>query len=251
MRNQSAACDSPAGRLSYMFAHDQGIRCMNTSPPAGRSVALFDLDGTLTWRDTLMPFLGGYLRRHPGRWLRLWRVLPALAEYALCGRDRGRLKSRVIRASLGGAPRAELDAWAEAFVQELGHKGRFRPGALAALAAHRARGDHLVLLSASPDLYVPRIGRMLGFERSVCTEVRWRGDRLDGALQSANRRGEEKVRCLEELRAQYPGMPIAAYGNSGSDLAHLRRADSALLVNAGAAARRRAARAGIGIGDWT
>jgi hypothetical protein len=28
-------------------------------------VALFDLDGTLTWRDTLLPFLAGYLIRHP------------------------------------------------------------------------------------------------------------------------------------------------------------------------------------------
>lgn len=223
---------------------------MNTPKPPGRRVALFDLDGTLTWRDTLMPFLAGYLRRHPGRCIRLWRVLPAIVEYALRGRDRGRLKSRLIRAALGGARRAELDAWADAFVQGLERSGRFRPGALAALGAHRARGDHLVLLSASPDLYVPRIGRMLGFERSICTEVLWHGDRLDGALVTANRRGEEKVRCLEALRALYPGVPIVAYGNSGSDLAHLRQADSAWLVNADAGARREAARAGIGIDTW-
>ena len=142
-------------------------------------------------------------------------MLPALAEYALCGRDRGRLKSRVIRASLGGAQRTELDAWAETFVHELARSGRFRPGALAVLAAHRARGDHLVLLSASPDLYVPRIGRMLGFERCGVHGDQVARRPAGGALQSANRRGEEKVRCLEELRTQYPGMPIAAYGNSG------------------------------------
>ena len=44
--------------------------------------------------------------------------------------------------------------------------------ALAALQVHRAAGDHLVLLSASPDLYVPLIGRLLGFERTLCTEIR-------------------------------------------------------------------------------
>ena len=44
---------------------------------------------------------------------------------------------------------------------------------------------------------------MLRFERTVCTGIRWDGERLDGALRTANRRGEEKVRCLERLREEY------------------------------------------------
>ncbi len=107
-----------------------------------------------------------------------------------------------------------------------------------------------MLLSASPDLYVPRIGRLLGFERTLCTELVWRGDRLDGALKTPNRRGEEKLRCLESLRGQYPGSPIVAYGNSASDLIHMRRADRAVLVDGSAAARRRATAAGIPVADW-
>jgi len=225
---------------------------MNASPaPEARPhVALFDLDGTLTWRDTLMPFLAGYALRHPARLLRFWRLAPALVEYAARGRDRGRLKSRIIRAVMGGDCRAKIDAWADSFVRNLGPHHVFRPAALAAVEAHRAAGDHLVLLSASPDLYVPLIGRLLGFERTLCTELRWRGDRLDGALQGPNRRGEEKLRCLESLRTEYPGTPIVAYGNSGSDLAHLRRADHAVLVNGNSAARRAAAKAGIPVADW-
>ncbi len=220
-------------------------------PETGPHVALFDLDGTLTWGDTLKPFLAGYVLRHLSRLIRLWRLAPALIEYAARGRDRGRLKSRVIRAVMGGDCRAEIDAWAETFVRTLGPRHVFRPAALAALEAHRAAGDHLVLLSASPDLYVPLIGRLLGFERTLCTVLRWRGDRLDGALQGPNRRGEEKLRCLESLRPQYPGAAVVAYGNSGSDLVHLRRADRAILVNGNSAARRAAAKAGIAVADWT
>ena len=108
-----------------------------------------------------------------------------------------------------------------------------------------------MLLSASPDLYVPRIARLLGFERTLCTELLWQGNRLDGGLKTANRRGEEKLRCLDTLRGEYPNIRIVAYGNSGSDLLHMRRADRALLVNGSAAARRRAAEAGIGTADWT
>jgi phosphatidylglycerophosphatase C len=213
-------------------------------------VALFDLDGTLTYHDTLLPFLAGYLRHHPARLPRLWRLAPAMLAYALGGHDRGLLKSRAIRAVMAGDGRARIEEWAERFVAALKLRGTFRAPGLAALEAHRLAGDRLVLLSASPDLYVPLIGRLLGFERTVCTEIRWNGDRLDGALQTPNRWGEEKVRCLEQLREEYAHAKVTAYGNSLSDIPHLALAEHALLVNGNAAARRGAARAGIPIGDW-
>ena len=219
-----------------------------TMPP--RSVALFDLDGTLTWRDTLGAFLASFLGRHPWRLVGLWRLPAALFSFAVQNRDRGLLKSRVIRMLMGGASRAAVDACAVSFVDTLAPRGRFRPAALAVLETHRAAGDHLVLLSASPDLYVPRIGRSLGFERTLCTEIEWRGDRLDGGLITPNRRGAEKLHCLTWLRTQYPGLPIVAYGNSASDLDHMRRADRALLVNGNASARAQAAHCGIPTANW-
>jgi phosphatidylglycerophosphatase C len=214
-------------------------------------IALFDLDGTLTWRDTLLAFLTGYVLRHPARCLRLWRLPLAIAVYLGGARDRGWLKSTVIRIVMGGEPRWRVDDWADTYVAGLQRRGAFRPAALAVLDAHRAAGDHLVLLSASPDLYVPRIGRLLGFEHTVCTGIRWRGDILDGALTTANRRGQEKSACLATLRCQYPGLPVMAYGNSGSDLPHLKLADGALLVNASAAARREAATLGLPVAQWS
>jgi phosphatidylglycerophosphatase C len=213
-------------------------------------VALFDLDGTLTHRDTLLPFLAGYVARHPARLARLWRLAPAVLGYALGGRDRGLLKSRAIRAVMAGDSRTLIEAWAERYVAELRTRGAFRASALAVLEAHRSAGSRLVLLSASPDLYVPLIGRLLGFERTVCTEIRWDGDRLDGALRTPNRRGAEKVRCLEQLREDYAHAAVTAYGNSSSDLPHLALAERALLVNGSAAARRGAARAGIPTAEW-
>jgi phosphatidylglycerophosphatase C len=212
-------------------------------------VALFDLDGTLTWRDTLLPFLGGFVLRHPHRALRFWRMPHALLRYWQ-DRDRGVLKSRVIRMAMGGVKRSRLDAWADRFVGSLQAKHSFRPLALRVLEAHRAAGDHPVLLSASPDLYVMRIGRLLGFEETLCTELEWRADRLDGRLKTENRRGEEKSRCLSLIRAQYRGLPIIAYGNASSDLDHMRQAERALLVNGNSEARRLAAKWDIPVSYW-
>jgi phosphatidylglycerophosphatase C len=213
-------------------------------------IALFDLDGTLTWRDTLLPFLVGFVRRRPHRAFGLWRLPWALLRYWQ-DRERGALKSSVIRMLMRGEKRSVLDAWALRFVAELKSKHHYRPLALAVLEAHRAAGDHLVLLSASPDLYVPQIGQSLGFERTLCTEIQWQGERLDGRLKTPNRRGEEKLRCLAWLREQYPGLPVIAYGNSASDLDHLRHADRALLVNGNNAARRMAAKCDIAVSYWS
>jgi phosphatidylglycerophosphatase C len=220
------------------------------APAAAPSLAIFDLDGTITRHDTLFPYLFGFARRHPRRWAGLWRIPPALLAYAIRSHDRGLLKSQVIRAVMQGESRSTLDAWSERFVRELEPRGAFHAAGLAAIAAHRRAGDHLVLLSASPDLYVPRIGALLGFERTMCTEVRWDEERLVGTLTSANRRGLEKVRCLQTLRAQYPNLPVIAYGNSAADLPHLRLAERAVLVNGGRRLRREAQALGIALESW-
>lgn len=209
---------------------------------------MFDLDGTITRHDTLLPYLLYALGRHPRRLLRLWRVPAAVLRFVL-DRDRGRLKGALIHGLLGGLRRDEVRALTAGFL-DARLAGLLRPTALAAIAAHRRAGDRLVLLSASTEFYVREIGARLGFDDVVCTEVAWQGDRLDGRLRSANRRGAEKTRCLLQLRAEHPGARFAAYGNAGSDLEHLCRADAPLLVNASAATRRRARALGLQVGDW-
>jgi len=211
-------------------------------------LAVFDLDGTLTRRDSLVPYLRGWLRRHPQRRAG-WRAMVAVLRFLCAGRDRGRLKSDLLEAWMAGAGRAEIDAWSDEFVAGLGDAD-LCPGALAAIARHRAAGDRLVLLSASVDLYVPRIARRFGFDEAICTGVAWRDEKLDGALTTANRRGEEKRRCIGELRARHPACRIAAYANSASDIAHLAAVEEPLLVNGSRRARRRAVRAGIPVADW-
>jgi phosphatidylglycerophosphatase C len=214
-------------------------------------VAVFDLDGTLSRRDTLVPYLCGHLRRNPARALGLANMPWALAAFVAGGCDRGLLKQRLIKAVMQGETRARVDAWTLQYVADLHRRGAFRPAALAQLEAHRRAGDVLILLSASPDLYVPSIGRSLSFSVTLCTEIKWQGATLDGQLITANRRGEEKRRCIETLRQQYPGAEFTAYGNSSSDIPHLRDVEHGWLVNGSIAAKRAASRAGLGVADWS
>jgi phosphatidylglycerophosphatase C len=208
-------------------------------------LVVFDLDGTITYRDTLFPYVTGFLARSGRSRLRLARLVPALLAFALGAADRGAVKSTLIRATLGGATRSRLQAWTDEFVPWVVAQG-CSPGALDMVKAHREAGDRLVLMSASTDLYVPQLGAALGFQEVICTGVAFdAAGRLDGALTTPNRRAAEKVRCFQALHQQHPGLQTVAYGNARSDLAHLVLADQPRLVNASPATRRQASALGL------
>lgn len=211
-------------------------------------LVVFDLDGTIARHDTLMPFVMNHLRARPWRLLRLLRMIPALLFFFF-DRDFGALKAMLMRCGLGGLTRSEIQHLAERFVDRLVSHGMFVE-ALAAIAAHRRAGDHLVLLSASPDLYVPLIAHRLGFAECWCTGVAWQDGRLSGELTTPNCRGAEKARLFRALRERHRGMQSLAYANTESDLAHLELADAAVLVNPSARLRAEGGRRGMACVDW-
>lgn len=220
------------------------------SEPPPSQLVVFDLDETITRHDTLLPYAWGFMVHNtPWRIPLLLGILPAVFEFLLGVADEARVKESFIRAAIGGSRRARIDRWTARFVSRLIARGLFAD-ALEQIAEHRRRGGHLVLMSASTDLYVPAIARELGFAETICTEVRWHGDRLDGSLATPNRKGAEKARCFIRLRERHPGLASTAYGNSFSDLPHLRLASQGFLVNGSARARRVARSFGVSCVVW-
>lgn len=193
-------------------------------------LVFFDLDGTISRRDTLIGYVFGFARRRPSRLFGFLRVLPAVLAYALGRSDRGRLKGELLHHVMGGASREELAQWTAEYLPMLRERGLF-PDALAAIDAHRRAGDHLVLMSATVDLYVPALAAALGFDDYRCSTVGFQGDRLEGRLISPNLRDEHKALALRELAACFPGRRLMGYGNSSADLPHLRLVDQAVLIN--------------------
>ena len=222
--------------------------------PAGRSapqrrLAVFDLDGTLTRVDSFGPFVLGLLRRHPARLLRLPLLLFPALGYLLRFLGRGELKAAILRQLFGGLPCAAVEAFAATYSRLVVEQRMFDAG-VTTLRSHIASGDHVVLLSASPDLYVPHIGALLGVHETHCTRIRWNGDRLDGHLEGLNRRDAEKLRVIEQLRAAHPGLPVVAYGNSSPDLVHMRQCEEAVYVNADPALAQSLTAAGMRCVQW-
>lgn len=185
-------------------------------PGEARPLAAFDLDGTLTDRDTLLPFL----RRAVGRG-RTYRALlasslPLARAAAFGGAHRDAAKAAVLRGVLAGTPLDGLTEAAEAFADHVVAHG-LRPDVQERVDWHRKEGHELVLVSASPELYVTPIGERLGFDVVLATRLEVGADgRLTGRLLGANCRGPEKVMRLREWRGE--GLALTyAYGDSSGD----------------------------------
>jgi phosphatidylglycerophosphatase C len=163
--------------------------------------------------------------------------------------DRGGLKGAILHCLFGNMPRQTIDTWARQYAAMVVPAGMFTE-ALAAFRAHLAGGDHVVLLSASPDLFVPGIARLLGAHDVICTEVLWKGELLDGRLAGPNRRDHEKARVLADLRVRMPELPVIAYGNSAPDLIHMQHCEQAVYVNPSPALAAQLARQGMRCVQW-
>jgi phosphatidylglycerophosphatase C len=214
-----------------------------------RCVVIFDLDGTLTRRDSYVAYLAGFFIRHPWRLPRVLTLPLALFKFAVGRLDNTELKRHCLHAVLGGASQHDVAMWTRTFVDCLVAKG-LRRDALDMLERYRQRGDLLVLLTASFDLYVHEVARRLGFEEVICTKAEWVDGRLSGRLAGPNHRGEEKVRCLLRLRHDHVGAPVIAYADHHTDLAFLGLADCGILVNGTSKTRQLAKQKGIACAIW-
>lgn len=212
-------------------------------------LAVFDLDGTLTLRDTFIPYVLGHLKRNPHRLAGTPFVAWSVAKFSCGLMNNEQLKQAFITHFLSGCLLSELDSWTDQFVARLLRDG-CRQSGLETLHGHRQAGDVLVLLSASPDFYVREIGHRLGFDRVICTETSRTADALGDKLLTRNRSGAEKVRCLESLRVEYPGHEIVAYADRLSDVEMLRVADVGVLINGSRRTRLLAERIGIMQKQW-
>lgn len=209
--------------------HEVAEATGETKSPAAIEVAAFDFDGTLTRRDTLLPYLWRSLG-WPRFLLALLKSAPWLAAYACRIISNHRAKARLLRVSLGGRSAAEVAQWTAEFVGQY-LPGQWNPSALARLRWHQERGHCCLIVSASPGIYLHRTGEVLHMDGVLCTELEIEDGVLTGQMQTLNCHGEEKVRRLEVwLAERYPAaerVVLHAYGDSGGDVPLLNLADYA------------------------
>ena len=178
------------------------------------NLALFDFDGTITFRDTFTPFL--HYAVDPRRIAVAKVVLtPVIAGYRL----------GILSASAGRASAAAFGfrGRREADVRQAGSNyardvlpGVIRPKALERINWHKAQGDVVVVVSASLDVYLAAWCHRFELD-VICTELEVRDGTLTGRYRRGDCSGKEKSRrILEKYKIRdYP--VVYAYGDTQED----------------------------------
>jgi phosphatidylglycerophosphatase C len=190
-------------------------------------VAAFDFDGTLTRRDTLLPFLvdvagptrvGRAIARDAGRFVSI-----------AAGRgDRDVAKANLVARALGGMAHDVVVERGRAYARRVVDRG-LRPALLERLHWHQAQGHQVVIVSASLDAYLHDIAQQLEVATVLCTTLEVDNGVVTGRLAGGNCRGPEKA---ARLRPYLSGRDVQlwAYGDSRGDDEMLAMADRALRV---------------------
>lgn len=198
----------------------------------GRSVALFDMDGTLLPWDTQYVFSCFVVRHHPWRRLLVLLFLACIPLYILGIWDENRMK-RAYLIYLWGLPGETVAQYGREFgllAQEW-----IYPELKERLQEHQRNGDLCLMVSASPSFYAEPLGDLLGFDGVLGTDVLLEG-RMPAMpeLPNGNNKGYVKV---ERLRAQgvLPERGVlqnaAAYSDSSADMPMLLSCGRRVLVN--------------------
>jgi phosphatidylglycerophosphatase C len=196
-------------------------------PPHTRTVAAFDFDGTLVARDSLVPFL----RRLCGtRAVARALVLESrtLLRATRSPDQREPAKAALLARLLAGRRVVDVEQVAEVYAEHVVARC-LRADTMRRVDWHRAEGHELVIVSASPELYLAPIGRVLDFDAVLGTRLEVDAGRLTGRLAGRNVRGDEKVVRLCAHLGSAPAQ-LWAYGDSAGDRELLAHADIATRV---------------------
>ncbi len=187
-------------------------------------VAAFDFDVTITTRDTFVPFLECAFGRKRVRSLFL-KLAPEALKVALGLSSRDVFKERLICSLFLGESMERLSEVGHLHAAEI--LNWVRPAALRRIEWHKERGDRLVMVSASLNLYLEPVAKELGFDDLLCTRPSANHLIFDGGLAGKNCRGPEKVRLLSGLLGNLAMYDLYAYGDSDGDREMLQVANHA------------------------
>lgn len=193
-------------------------------PSDSKEIAVFDFDGTLYSRDSLLDFCRYYYQKKP---LRLWRIF--LQLLAFIGWKLGRFNTSEFKHRflifLGKDSEQEIERMAHNFWK---YPRVYNPHVMACLRSCKAANYYTVVASASPILFILPACKTLGIDEVIGTELNFINGRYS---LGENCRGDEKLR---RIKAHFPASMIReAYSDNFDDLRLLQSAGKGFVVTNG------------------
>lgn len=192
------------------------------------TIAAFDFDGTLTYRDSLMPFLI-YVRGKLFSTIYITMVLPWLIGFVIRLVPRQTAKEKLLAIFLKGEHMETISRWGKLFAkQQL--SSLLRPEAMERYYWHKKQGHRCILVSASVNIYLLPWAQEVGFDDVISSRLQITAQNtISGKLSGLNCWGPEKVKRLDELLGDRSKYILYAYGDSRGDKELLNYADYAYI----------------------
>lgn len=188
------------------------------------TIAVFDFDGTLTTKDTLLLFI----RFACGTKKFLFGMLlysPLIVMMMLKLYPNWKCKEKVFSYFFQGMPYEDFKRLGEDFGNKF-HNIIIRPSMKERLLWHLNHGHKIYVISASIEEWVKPFFRTIGKVTVLATKVK---PDLSG-FASNNCYGQEKVNRLLEMEPERNSYTLYAYGDSRGDKEMLAFADNGTLI---------------------
>ena len=190
------------------------------------TVVVFDFDGTITTKDTLLKFI----RFSKGNLIFLYGFLlhfPILIAFKLKIYPNWKVKQKLFSFFFKGMELKDFNRLCEEFCRYSSEI--IRSEALKAIQRHSNAGDLLVIISASIDNWVRPFAEQLMIPIVLCTEIEVNSEGyLTGHFSTPNCYGREKVKRFLKVFPQRANYYLIVYGDSSGDEDLMNFADEKL-----------------------
>lgn len=154
-------------------------------------LALFDVDFTLTRKETLIAFYAFLVRKRPAYLRHLPKAAASGGLYQL-GMIKEKETKEMFLAFLQDMPMERLDALCEEFLEKRLIPLLYADG-LEKIAELKEKGYTIVLTSASPEFYITKLKTICQADLVMGTRFQVKEGRFTGIMEGENNKGAEKV----------------------------------------------------------
>jgi HAD superfamily hydrolase (TIGR01490 family) len=211
----------------YYYGEQKMIRtsvnCSSAKSPG--IIAVFDFDGTITTRDSLIHFIisnFGFVRFA----LVISIMSPLVLLYKLGILTNHVPKERLFSHFFRGLDEDEFDSLCRSYsLNEIDMI--VKDDAMERIRWHKGQGHALVLVTASIHNWIAPWAEKAGFESVIATGAETRNGVITGRFQPTNCYGKEKTKRFLEKYPDRIGYYLFAYGDSRGDREMLEIADEA------------------------
>lgn len=204
----------------------------NSSIDPKQIIAYFDFDGTITNKDTFLPYLI-YAAGIKKFLLNLHLLLPILLLYALKIITNEVAKERTLTVLLKGFSHAKLEQKAKIFARKT-LDTYIKPEIYSKLEYHLEHGHSVALVSANLSLYLDYWAKRHHIDYVIATELEFVNEIFSGKLKTRNCYGIQKVLRVKEFIESLDSQQFKysyGYGNSRGDYELLDYVDEAYWIS--------------------